>query len=238
MKFSFVAMVGILGAGVAAGTMFLKDGEATAEAELAEAEVTNLPASEQIRPVKARAERSQVIAERSPAARSATPKPAARNLSKQHRAALDFDFEGVSLTDSRRDVQRKHPRLRYERKLSDERRGQRVYYHASPKEAKAARYFFYNDRVYRVEIYLDYNEVRRSGGLNTVSQELIRKFGTGFKKEQQSKNRVTMSWQFPEVERDIEFSMFDTKPQPTVRFAATDSKVMREVQDMTRRAGD
>jgi hypothetical protein len=222
VKISGVVMVGILVTAGTAGTIYIKQGSETSDAEQSPLDRDELPVTQ---------------IKNTPSARSLSPKikstPSARSLSPGHRAALAFDFEGVSLADSLKEVQSRYPSIRYERKLSDKRIDKSVYYHADPRAAKAARYFFYKNRVYRVEIYFDYNEVQKSGGLNVVANGLIDRFGSKFEKVQnegKAKNRLTMTWRFSEIDRDIEFSVINTQPEPSVHFSASDSKVMREIK--------
>ena len=59
--------------------------------------------------------------------------------------------------------------------------------------------------------------------------DLIKRFGSEYERRETRGQQVTMTWEFRLVEREIEFSVFNSRPVPSVIFAASDSKVMEEL---------
>lgn len=148
-------------------------------------------------------------------------------ISRSHadQAALDFEFEGVVISETLEEVLRTFPDIAFEQEKSELFLRKKVYYRENSKAAESVRYWFHRDRAYRIEIY--YGKAEEKGGPEAIGKTMIERFGSDCEMKKRY-GAYEMTWRFPEIHRQIGFHFH--APSESVIVSVNDTAVEAELK--------
>ena len=119
--------------------------------------------------------------------------------------AKNFSFEGMKFGSSLSSFKSKYPLAVIENN-EDEKVGVKFYKVSNLSLASYGAYSFYSDRLFKIVIIYSKNDVNKMGGLQTIANKLLEKFGvpTDFKKINDDEKIDVVWWRFESVGKYFE----------------------------------
>lgn len=122
-----------------------------------------------------------------------------------------FRFEGLSLGTSVKKFKEKFPVAKLDNDRLDEKAGLQCYTLANLKSADAAQFYFFQDKLYMIEIEYKNARIDKQGGMEAIVRTLVKKFGNA---DNIYMNRRT--WHQPNAGRRADFYTSATGAQLVV----------------------
>lgn len=122
-----------------------------------------------------------------------------------------FRFEGLSLGTSVKKFKEKFPAAKLDNDRLDEKAGLQCYTLANLKSADAAQFYFFQDKLYMIEIEYKNARIDKQGGMAAIVLTLVKKFGNA---DNIYMNRRT--WHQPNAGRRADFYTSATGAQLVV----------------------
>jgi len=138
----------------------------------------------------------------------------------------NFTFEGVSLSSSLNDFQRRYPSAEFDAKHSDATVDIKSYMVLPTKTADAAVYCFYQNVLYQIYIIYFPDTIEKMGGMGAVIDKLKNTFGLADNVDKQEGNTIA-TWERPESHRRVDFSVI---PKKSAGFTVVDTAIESEIQ--------
>lgn len=122
-----------------------------------------------------------------------------------------FRFEGLSLGTNLKKFKEKFPAARLDNDRLDEKSGLQCYTLDKLKSADAAQFYFFDDKLYMIEIEYKNARIDKQGGMEAIVRTLVKKFGNA---DNIYMNRRT--WHQPNAGRRADFYTSATGAQLVV----------------------
>ena len=122
-----------------------------------------------------------------------------------------FRFEGLSLGTNLKKFEEKFPAAKLDNDRLDEKIGLQCYTLANLKSADAAQFYFFDDKLYQMEIEYKSARIDKQGGMEAIVRTLVKKFGNA---DNIYMNRRT--WHQPNAGRRADFYTSATGAQLVV----------------------
>lgn len=122
-----------------------------------------------------------------------------------------FRFEGLSLGTNLKKFKEKFPAAKLDNDRLDEKAGLQCYTLATLKSADAAQFYFFDDKLYMIEIEYKNARIDKQGGMEAIVRTLVKKFGNA---DNIYMNRRT--WHQPNAGRRADFYTSATGAQLVV----------------------
>jgi hypothetical protein len=122
-----------------------------------------------------------------------------------------FRFEGLSLGTNLKKFKEKFPAAKRDNDRLDEKSGLQCYTLANIKSADAAQFYFFDDKLFQMEIEYKPARIDKQGGMEAIVRTLVKKFGNA---DNIYMNRRT--WHQPNAGRRADFYTSATGAQLVV----------------------
>ena len=158
------------------------------------------------------------------------------HTSEQNSAIKEFKFEGVGLGATFTEVKTKYPDLKLEKDKSDPNVNLAVWVNYDLNTADAVDYYFFNGKVFKLEIIYLPKTLEKIGGYETIHERLVLKYGKEDQNLPNEKEICDYSWQFYDANRFLEYWAVSEGDDACLMIM--DKKLARELSKMRKDKAD
>lgn len=128
---------------------------------------------------------------------------------KDHsKAAQDFSYEGCGFGMTVSDFLVKHSKKSERNSEQSEPKNKLIVFDMeNVKGADLAKFYFYDNELYRIQIFYLPDTLDKIGGWVTVAERLVEKFGKPDGKSSFTDELVEVIWRFPDVDKFIQYKV-------------------------------
>lgn len=154
---------------------------------------------------------------------------------KHEKTAQEFKFEDIGFESTLTQFKEKFPDAVLDEKNSNKELGVTVLDNKEVPNARLAEYMFVDEKLLSIKIYYTAEDFKNSGGLELFFDTLRERFGKWDKDSPElSETTFHVFWNFPKVNRYIEFKMDDNRGV----FQVVNSKLAAELLEKRKKKAD